>query len=81
MILNVSTSTIERRMRLYDLSIRGTYSSIPDSALDDLVTDLSLQFPNVGYRMISGFLKASGHRVQERRVRESLTRVDPLSLA
>lgn len=63
-------------MKFYGLSIQGTYSQISDSTLDNLVSKLSLNF-----RMISSFLRTSGYRIQERRVRDSLARVDPLSLA
>lgn len=33
--------------------------------------------PNIGIRLLKGFLKSQGHRVQRERIRQSLLRTDP----
>jgi hypothetical protein len=80
-ILGVSQSTVRRRMDTYGLSIRGQYSEITDLVLDDIVRSVKQQHPDSGYRMIIGYLNGRGLRIQESRVRSSLSRVDPLGVA
>ena len=77
----MSQATVRRRMQLYGLSIRQTYAPLPDTELDDLVAEIVSEHPNSGYRMIRSHLLNRGLRIQERRVRESLARTDPLSVA
>ena len=77
MLLQVSLSTVRRRMCEYDLRVRDLYSSISDSKLDRLITSIQHENPNFGYRMMQGYLLSHGHRVQQNRVRESMTRTDP----
>ena len=50
-LIAVSTSTIRRRMRQYNLSIRDTYSSISDANLDS-ISDIRTQFPGWGNRLV-----------------------------
>ena len=64
-------------MRQYDLSIRDTYSSINDANLDSIISDIQMQFPSWGNRLVYGCLVSHGIRVQFERVRESQRRVDP----
>ncbi|CDQ62133.1 unnamed protein product [Oncorhynchus mykiss] len=47
-----------------------------DEELDQKVRAIKARMPHVGFRMVKGSLQAMGHRVQWRRVRESLQRVD-----
>ena len=44
-LMDVSVSTIRRRMSDYDLSIRATYYPISDEQLDQLVAGVQQQFP------------------------------------
>ena len=73
--------TVTRRLRTYGLNVRQMYSNIPDQQLDELTTRISFEFPNAGYRLVSSILRSVGHQIPERRVRESLRRVDPMSVA
>ncbi len=80
-LLGVSVSTVTRRLRNYGLSVRQMYSDITDTQLNELVSTINHQFPNAGYRIASSLLQGMGHRVPERRVRESMRLVDPISVA
>ncbi|KAJ7352785.1 hypothetical protein OS493_033846 [Desmophyllum pertusum] len=77
-MLNVSVRTVERRMAAFGLSVSGTYSSIEDSQLDEIITCASNEHPGIGIRMLQGYLKGNGYRVQRERIRFSLLRTDPL---
>ena len=80
-LLGVSTSTVTRRMRTHGIGIRRLYSQIPDNRLDELVHEITMEFPGAGYRLVRSHLRAMGYRLTERRVRLSLSRVDPNSVA
>lgn len=68
-------------MNEYGISIRAEYSRMNDNALDNEVRTLRIMHPNAGYRMMTAFLYARGHRVQQDRVRASLDRIDPIGVA
>ena len=57
-LLNVSCSTVERRMREFSISVRNKYSSVSDEELDNIILDIKINFPNTGYRYkrMNGFL-------------------------
>lgn len=76
-MLGVSLSTIKRRFRDYDLSVSQTYSAIGDNELDEIIQQLVSEFPNCGYRRMTGFLRGRGIHVQQFRLRESMRRSDP----
>ncbi|XP_028412583.1 uncharacterized protein LOC114535478 [Dendronephthya gigantea] len=76
-MLNVGKRTIERRLHEFGISINTTFSSINNDDLDAVVRDIVKEFPNVGYRRLTGFLRVKGISVQQQRVREALRRVDP----
>ena len=57
------------------------YSTIDDRQLHQLVTEATAQHPAIGIRMVKGYLKGKGYRIQWKRVRESLLRTDPVGLA
>ena len=76
-LLQVSQSTIRRRLNEFGLSVRTQYSNVNDDDLDDLVRELNLCFPNCGYHLMQGHLAALGFRIQQLRIRESLMRIDP----
>uniref|UniRef100_A0A669ES34 Integrase core domain-containing protein n=1 Tax=Oreochromis niloticus TaxID=8128 RepID=A0A669ES34_ORENI len=59
--LGVSRRTIFRRMQEFDLSVRGTYSTMNDQELDNIISAIKNQMPNAGYRMWR--MMASMHRV------------------
>ena len=77
MLLQVSLSTIRRRMNDHGIRVRNLYSVISDAELDRAITSIQHQHPNCGYRMMSGYLAQLGHRVQQCRIREAMARTDP----
>ena len=80
-MLGVSVRTIRRRMNDIGLRVSDLYSALPDNELDIIVNEILIQFPNSGYRMMTGHLKRRGIRVQQHRLRESLHRISPASIA
>ena len=80
-LLGTSVRTIRRRMEEFGLSVTAFYSSISDNDLDAIVNETLTHFPNSGYRMMAGHLRRHGIRVQQQRIRESLHRVAPASIA
>lgn len=62
------------------LFFSGTYSSIEDSQLDEIITCASNEHPGIGIRMLQGYLKGNGYRVQRERIRFSLLRTDPIGV-
>ena len=56
------------------------YSTIDDSQLDEPVRDASNEHPGIGIRMLNGYLKNKGFRIQRERIRSSLLRIDPIGL-
>ena len=77
MLLQVSLSTVRRRLSDFGLSVRSSYSTLSDAELDRIVTVASHEHPHWGYRLMQGHLLSLGHRVQQTRIRESLMQVDP----
>ena len=80
-VLGVSLSTIKRRMNEFGLSVTSLYSIITDQELDAIVSQIKIDFPNSGYRLMQGLLLHRGHRVTQARIRDSLQRVDPEGVA
>ncbi|KAF3837850.1 hypothetical protein F7725_009618, partial [Dissostichus mawsoni] len=74
--LCVSRRTIYRRMQEFGLSIRGSYSTMTDQELDNVILGIKSQMPNAGYRMVQGHLVSMGLRVQWWRMMASMHRVD-----
>ena len=71
-IVGVSRSTISRRMRDWSLRVSQAYSIIDDTNLDRAVLEVKQSFPDCGYRMMMGLLRARGVVVQRQRVRWSV---------
>lgn len=76
-MLNVSTSTITRRMHDYGLSTSTLLYTIGQE-LDSIIREISAENINCGYKRMRGYLVARGLQVQQRRVRCSVRRVDPV---
>ena len=68
-------------MRVLGIGVRQTYSQISDHRLDELVQEITTEFPSAGYRLVRSHLSTRGYRVSEQRVRLSLNRVDPSAVA
>ena len=79
-ILGVSKRTVERRMSQYELTNMNGFTAINDERLDAIVSEIKSLSPDCGFKLLSGYLRARNIHVQRRRVRESLTRVDPLGI-
>ncbi len=76
-LLGVSLRTIERRLQDFGLSIRATYTDVTDEQLDVTILEILGTLPNTGYKRMSGYLRSRGVRIQQKRIRESMRRVDP----
>ena len=76
-MLCVSESTVKRRMRQYESYVRQRYSDFSDNDLDLIVERLMREFPNSGYKRMTGLLHNAGYRIQQNRIRESMRRVNP----
>ena len=48
-----------------------------DNQIDSITRDAKETLPNFGERMLLGYFLSKGHRVQRKRIRESIVRVDP----
>lgn len=75
-MLGVSRSTVERRLREFNLSTAPRYTDLSNNDLDNLVSEVQSEFSNAGYRRIDGQLRQRGILVQQHRLRESVQRVD-----
>ena len=71
-MLRVSERTVRRRLSEFGIDSTGTFSDIDDHTLDTTIRGLQVHFPNSGYRMMLGHLRARGLKVQQTRVRESM---------
>ena len=80
-LLGVSRSTISRRMRDWNLRMSDIYSDLDDIELDRAVLEIKGAFPDAGYVMMDGLLKARGIVIQRHRIRLSVARVDPTGVA
>ena len=76
-MLNVSCSTLKRRMKEYGIRKSDFYSLMEDNKLDQVIVSILKDFPNSGYKKMKGFLLSRAHRIQENKIRESMRRVDP----
>lgn len=78
-MLGISRSTLDRRRKELDIPIElETFSDINDNELDDVVQEILRDTPNSGEVMVTGALVGRGFRIQRRRARESIWRVDPV---
>jgi len=76
-MLCVSESTVKRRIREYESYVRQRFSDFSDNDLDQIVERLMREFPNSGYKRMTGLLQNAGYRIQQNRIRESMRRVNP----
>lgn len=79
-MLGVSERTVRRRKEEYNMSSSvNIFSEISDSEIDEFMKFILQVSPNSGERMIIGWFRGRGIRIQRWRIRESISRVDPLS--
>ena len=76
-LLGVSRRTFERRFQEFGVSCRAVYSSISDEHLDTVINTILAEFPETGYKRITGFYKARGFVLQQNRIRQAMRRVNP----
>uniref|UniRef100_A0A669C4E2 Integrase catalytic domain-containing protein n=1 Tax=Oreochromis niloticus TaxID=8128 RepID=A0A669C4E2_ORENI len=76
-ILNVSLPTIRRRLRQYHFTRASMYAELTDSALDEHVQDIVAGNEQTGPEAVRASLRVRGLRVQRRRVRASMLRMNP----
>eukprot|EP00794_Sanderia_malayensis_P001565 gene1565-1725_t len=78
-LLGVSVSTIATKRNIYQLEEDlPEWSQLSDEELDGVVQEIRTLTPNIGERRLVGALRSRGIRIQRRRVRTSLKRVDPV---
>jgi hypothetical protein len=69
------------RYKLHELGLSKRFSLLTDEELDHVLTTYKFLQPDSGLRYTVGFLQQNGIRIQRRRVRDSLERVDGLGRA
>lgn len=80
-ILDVSRSTLYRRLDEEGISRQLTYTDISNLELDAVVRDIKHAHPNSGERLLIGHLAQQNIIVPRFRVRASIHRVDPINTA
>ena len=68
-------------MEEFRLQVSDFYSVISVDDIDLICIEILTAFPNTGYRMMAGHPRRRGVRVQQQRIRESLHRITPASVA
>ena len=80
-MLGVSRWTISRRIKDYGLEDLRSFSKLSDDELDDIVQHIREHGATSGQVYMTGYLRSLGLRVQRRRERECLARLDPQNRA
>ena len=81
-MLGVSRWTVSRRIKDYGLEDFKSFSKLSDDELDKVVRGhISEHGATSGQVYLTGYLRSLGLRVQRRRVRECLARLDPQNRA
>lgn len=79
--IGVHRNTLSTYLKEYEISPHH-FSAISDSDLDLLIGEYRNKYPQSGVRYLRGRLrKKHGLRIQKRRIKESIDRVDPLGTA
>ncbi|XP_041843875.1 uncharacterized protein LOC121641664 [Melanotaenia boesemani] len=76
-ILNVSSSTVRRRLRRFQRNRASRYAELTDSALDDVVLEVVAGNEQLGPEAVRASLRVHGLLVQRSRVRASMLRTNP----
>ena len=75
-LICVSERTLRRWRQEFVFDV--PFSEMENEALDDIVAKQLQSCSSMGERMLAGALRSQGLRIQRRRLRESIMRVDPL---
>ena len=59
-LLGVSARTVHRRLTEFGSAARSAYSGKEEEDLDNIVLTILREFPNTGYRRMTGFLQVRG---------------------
>ena len=76
-MLQISVSTVRRRIVQFRLEQMKEFSGLTDSELDSITHDFVHIYPNCGQKSYEGFLRGRGIHIQLYRIRSTLLRVDP----
>ena len=63
-------------MRDLGLSARTMFSSLSDEQLDEIISEIQHDFPNIDCKRMTRLLRARGVNMQQSRIRQSMRRVD-----
>ena len=74
-MLNVSESTLYRRMRKYNLS-KTDFTNLSDNSLDEIVSSATSQYPHNGESMLREILRHQGIKVRLRYECSEICRAD-----
>ncbi|XP_028409238.1 uncharacterized protein LOC114531821 [Dendronephthya gigantea] len=78
-IIGISSKTLTRRRREFDMPIGAdAYTCIEDGELDEHVRGILRINPEAGLGLVEGGLRAKKLMIQQKRVRESIARVNPV---
>ena len=81
-LLGVSLSTITRKREQWQMNQETSqWSEISEEELEDIGREIRILTPNIGERRLLGALRCRDIRVQRRRVRNCLRRIDPIGTA
>lgn len=61
------------------VSTASYLSNTTNDQLDQILRNFRFEYPRAGLRVLDGMLRNQGYIVQQRRVRESLLRIDPVA--
>ena len=76
-MLQISVSTVRRRIVQFGLEHMKEFSGLTDSELDSITHDFVHIYPNCGQKSNEGFLRGRGIHIQRYCIRSTLLRVDP----
>ncbi|XP_021346964.1 uncharacterized protein LOC110446246 isoform X2 [Mizuhopecten yessoensis] len=76
-LFECSKSLIYKRLHSEGIYQSRRYANIENTEIDAEVSKIHKRHPNAGSQMMAGYLEGKGICVQRRRVRESLSRIDP----
>lgn len=79
--LEISRSTLYRRLDEAGLSRDAKYTDIDDASLDRIMLQIKQNFPNDGERLVIGHLTSQGIIIPRARMRASIHRIDPINTA
>ena len=74
--LRIDCHTLQRNMA--DSGISQAFTELSNNVLDGLLQIFKLEKPDLGFRYALGFLCNHGIRLQQQRVIQSLSHVDPM---